>query len=304
MSSRIDELVAGLGRPSDDDITSEPSGVAGRQLLAAITAGQAPAQGRRGEEVPMPRGHRLRRPVVGAVAATAIAAAVLVGLSGRDSGPLRSYANAAVAIEAKGDAYEVRVKDAYADQREFGEAFAKLGLDVRLRIVPVSPGREREVVRMGSLHAPPDGGFPPGGLRGTSTIVMKCPPGQNACPIRVRLQGEMFRLQGADIVIGREARPGETYHDARPRQGDHPASLRLTGRTVSQGLAQLRRLGLTSAFTIGAFTPDGAGSHWDPPAGWRPAGDRRITGAWMRGATSVGLLVAPAGDDPRPRPVD
>ncbi|GAA3943874.1 hypothetical protein GCM10023085_27340 [Actinomadura viridis] len=304
MTSRIDELVAGLGRPSDDDITSEPSGVAGRQLLAAITAGQAPAPRRRGDEVTVPRRRRLRRPVGGVVVATGIAAAVLVGMSGRDSGPLRSYANAAVAIEAKGDAYEVQVKDAYADQREFGEAFAKLGLDVRLRIVPVSPGREREVVQMGSLHAPRDGGFPPGGLTGTSSIVMKCPPGQSACPIRVRLQGKMFRLQGADIVIGREARPGEIYQDARPQQGDRPGSLRLTGRTVSQALAQSRRLGLTSAFSIGEFTPDGAGSHWDPPAGWRPAGDRRVTGAWMRSSTSVGLLVAPSADDPRPRPAD
>ncbi|GAA2105795.1 hypothetical protein [Actinomadura alba] len=295
MTSRIDELVAGLATVRDSDITSEPDSAGGRALLAAITTGKAP----------VPRRHRYPRLpwlVAGATVASAAAAAVVVGVGGQNSAPLRSYANAAVAIDVKGTEYEVEVKNAYADQREFSEAFAKFGLDVRLRIVPVAPGGEREIVQIGPLHAP-KGGMPPGGVSGTSSAVLKCPPGQIACPLKVRLGGEMFRLGGADIVIGRKAAPGEVYFDANPVQGDRAKDLRLTGRTVAQALAEVLRRGLTATFTLGEFKADGSGSSWDPPATWRPAGERRITGVWTRSSTSVGLMVVPQKGDPQPHPV-
>jgi hypothetical protein len=112
----------------------------------------------------------------------------------------------------------------------------------------------------------------------------------------------MFLRGGADIVIGRKARPGELYQNPQTAPGDHPKSLRLTGRTVAQALKELRRRGLSAAFTFGEFKPDGSGSQWDPPATWRPAGDRRITGAWMRSSDSVDLMIHPIKGDPEPRP--
>ncbi|RFU37475.1 hypothetical protein DZF91_32720 [Actinomadura logoneensis] len=243
----------------------------------------------------------------GAVVASAAAAAVAVLMAdaqpgGRQAAPLRSYANAAVSIDVKGAEYEVEVKNAYADQREFSEAFAKVGLDARLRIVPVMRGRERRVVSIGTLHAP-KGARPAGGVSGTSGAVLECPPGQRACPLRVRLGGAMFHLQGADIVIGRKAGPGEVYFDANPGPGDRAGDLRLAGRTVAQALAELRRRGLTSAFTLGEVKADGSTSSWVPPTAWRPSGRRRVTGAWMRSSDSVGLMVVPQPGDPRPHPV-
>ncbi|MFC5184595.1 hypothetical protein [Actinomadura harenae] len=297
MTSRIDDLVAGLATVRDGDITSEPDGAGGRSLLAAITA----------EDAPAPRRRRPRRlpGLVGAavvVSAAAAAVAVLLPHGGRPV-PLRSYANAAMSIQVKGTEYEVEVKDAYADQREFGKAFAKVGLDARLRIVPVTPEHEREIVQSGSLHAP-KGGESTVGMLGMSDIVMKCPPGQSACPLRVRLSGSVYRLTGADIVIGRKAGPGEVFFDARPVRGDRAQGLRLAGRTVAEALAELRRRGLTSAFTLGDVNADGSGSSWASPLTWRPSGERRITGAWMRSSDSVGLMVVPQQGDPRPRPVD
>ncbi|MEV5829202.1 hypothetical protein AB0L25_26945 [Spirillospora sp. NPDC052242] len=294
MTSRIDELVAGLAPVHDDDVTSEPSGRGGRELLAAVLAERPPAPRRR---------RRVPRLAAGAVAVTALAAALVVGPAGWESEPLRSYANAAVAIDVEGEMYEVRVKDAYADQREFSEAFARFGLDVRLRVVPVSPRRERDFVQVQTLRPASDGGLPPGGLTGSHSAELECSPGQDVCSLRVGLGGEGFRRLGADIRIGRAARPGEVYADAAPAAGDRPASLGLTGRTVGEALAELRRRGLGAAFTIGAFRPDGSGSMWDPPALWRPDADRRVTGAWTRSSTTVGLLVAPADGDPAPLPV-
>lgn len=286
----IDDLVAGLNPVHDDDITSEPSGPAGRELLAGVTA-LAPRRRR-----------RVPRLAIGAVAAAGVAAAAVFVLPVQDSGPLRSYANAAVRVEVKGGEYEVEVKDAYAGQREFREAFAKVGLDARLSIVPVSPGRERTVIRTGPLHAPREGQIPPGGVTGTETTVLKCPPGQAACPLKVRLGGALFHLEGADIVIGREARPGEIYQDATPARGDRPASLNLTGRTVGQALAYLRSRNLAWSFFLGEFKPDGSGGGWNPPESWRPADGRRVTGAWIQSSDSVGLLVTPVKNDPRPTP--
>src|SRR3954470_3180491 len=121
MTSRVDELVASLATVRDSDITSEPGGPGGRALLAAIIA----------EEVPVSRRRRHRRlPVLvaGVMVAAAAVAAVVVGVGDQNPAPLRSYANAAVAIDVKGTGYEVEVKNAYADQREFSDAFAKFGL--------------------------------------------------------------------------------------------------------------------------------------------------------------------------------
>ncbi|MBO2448920.1 hypothetical protein J4573_17590 [Actinomadura barringtoniae] len=305
MTSRIDGLVADLASVRDDDITSEPLGSGGKALLTAITAAPAPTP------APTPTtagggllGGRRRAPrvLVGAVAVAGAAAAVVVGMGGSDSGPLRSYANAAVSVHATGRTYEVEVKDAYADQRKFAEAFAKVGLDARLRIVPAPPGAERTVLQENTLHEP-KGGMPPGGLSGTSTSIMKCPPGEEgACPLKVRLGGEMFLREGADIIIGRKARPGELYWNVMGTTGDRPKSLHLTGRTAAQALKDLRRRGFSVAFMFGTFKPDGSGQAWDAPPNWRPAGERRVTGAWMRSSNSVGLMLLPIKNDPQPRP--
>ncbi|KAB2383630.1 hypothetical protein [Actinomadura montaniterrae] len=295
MTYPVDDLVASLNPVRDGDITT--SDETARALLTAITTETPPTPAPRLRFRP-----RLRLRFAVAAAVAVAAAAALIILPARDAGPLRSYANAAVRIDVTGDdEYEVEVKDAYADQREFREAFARFGLDVRLRIVPVSPGEERRIIRVGSLHAP-SGDLPPGGVTGTSDTDLKCPADQGTCPLRVKLGGAMFHLEGADVVLGRRARPGELYQDATPEPGDRPKSLRLTGRTVGQALVDLDRRGLTWAFSLGAFKPDGSGSSWNAPANWRPAGDRRITGAWMRSSDSVGLLVTPEPGDPAPDP--
>jgi hypothetical protein len=101
-------------------------------------------------------------------------------------------------------------------------------------------------------------------------------------------------------MIGRTARPGEPYWNARPRAGDSPASLRLTGRTVAGALASLHKRNMTAIYVIGEFHQAGSGSAYIPPPTWRPQGGRRVMGAWMHSSNSVTLLVAPAKDDPDP----
>ncbi|GAA4074293.1 hypothetical protein [Actinomadura miaoliensis] len=289
-TSRMDELVAGLARAHDDRIAG-PDAPGAQALLAAITAEPRGTARRR---------RRFGRFTVGVVAATTVAAGAFVALDAGGPGPVRGYANAAVDIRRTDDTYKVHVKNVYADQRQFREAFARLGLDVTLSILPVSPGRERKIIRVGGgPHTPTDGVT--GGVR--IATVLDCPPGRGtACPLTVELSGEAVRRQATEIVIGRTARPGEIYHDQNPGAGDNPPSLRLTGRTVAEALARLRARNMTAAYLLGRFNQDGSGSSYTPPSGWRPEGDRRVAGAWMRSSDSVTLLVVPRKNDPGPDP--
>lgn len=283
-TSRIDELVAGLTGVHDDQIAG-PTTPGARALLTAITA-EAPASA---PAASPGRRRRYGRLAVGAIAATAVATTAVIALNAGGPGPVRDYANAAVDIQRTDGSYRVHVKNIYADQRQFHEAFAKFGLDVTLSIVPVAPGRERKLVVGGSDS-------------GTIATVLNCPPGQGTCPLTVELSGKDMRQERVRIVIGRKARPGEVYQFQPILAGDHPRSLRLTGRTVAGALAHLREKNMTAVYRIGEVHKDGSGDLYAPPSTWRPGDDRRVTSAWMHSSNSVILLIAPAKNDPAPNP--
>ena len=285
-TSRVDELVAGLTGVHDDRIAG-PSTPGARRLLTAVTAEErAPAA-----PAAPARRRPYRRLAVGATAATVVAATAVIALTAGGPGPIRSYANAAVDIQRTNGTYRVHIKNVYADQRQFHQAFAKFGLDVTLSIVPVAPGRERRIVGGG------------GDAIGTISTVLKCPPGLGtACPLTVELSGPEIRRGSTTIMIGRAARPGEAYQFQRRGAGDNPPSLRLTGKTVAAALARLRRQNMTAVYVIGQFHKDGSGDYYGPPPNWRPQAGRRVTGAWMHSSNAVTLLVAPAGNDPAPDP--
>ncbi len=235
MTSSIDDLVAGLNPVRDDDITSEPSGAGARTLLAAITAAASPAPRRRrlpGSSAPP---SAWRRPV---------------------SRPPRRFSSCPRRTPAPCTP---------TPTPPCGSTWRTARTRWRSRTpTPTSGSSRRRSPRSGcasssascrcrhrtnatssaSAHCRrlPGSAFRPG-VGGTVTTVLKCPPGQDACPLKVRLSGPMFRSPGGEIVIGRKARPGEVYGDAHPARGDHPKSLRLTGRTVGQALADLRARG-------------------------------------------------------------
>ena len=285
-TSRVDALVAGLAGVDDDRLPG-PSTPGAGELLTAITAEERPAS---------PTGRPSRRYgrfAIGVVAVAAVSAVVALNTGG--PGPIRGYANAAVDIRRTDGTYKVHVKNVYADQRQFRQAFAEFGLDVTLSIVPVSPGHERQIL-----------GGRDDGPNGTSRVitVLDCPRAQaTACPLTVELSGAVTRGGSSTIIIGRTARPGETYWDHHPRAGDNPASLRLTGRSVTDALALLRRRNLTPFYVLGQQNPDGTGSWYNPPPTWRPDGDRHVTGAWNHSSRSIGLLVTAVKGDPGPVPV-
>jgi hypothetical protein len=281
----IDELVAGLKGVGDDQIAG-PDTPGAREMLTAIMAEE--------HAVSVQRPRKYARLAIGAVAATAVVTTTVIALNAGGPGPTRSYANAAVDIQrAHGGTYKVHIKNVYADQRQFHDAFAKFGLDVTLSIVPVSPGSERKIV----------GGGGDDGSTHTIGTVLSCPPGRGtACPLTVEISGMTPHKGSERLMIGRTARPGETYWNQRVGAGDSPRSLGLTGHTVAEALKILRKRSMTAAYQIGEFRKEGSGYGYAPPSGWRPQAGRRVTGAWMRSSDSVGLLVAPVKGDPQPVP--
>ncbi|MGH3381983.1 MAG: hypothetical protein ACRDP6_45375 [Actinoallomurus sp.] len=289
-TSRIDELVAGLTGVRDDR-GAGPSTPGARALLTAITAEAAPAEAAPSASPIRRRPYRrYGRLVVGAVAATAVATTTVVALNAGGPAPVRNYANAAVDIQRTEGTYQVHVKNIYADQRQFHEAFAKFGLDVTLSIVPVAPGREHKVVRVGT-----DGGR-------VGMTLARTPGPDGAYPLTVELSGKELGTGPSRITIGRTARPGEVYQLQLPGAGDRPPSLRLTGRTVAGALARLHRRKMTAVYRIGEFHKGGSGNVYSPPPTWRPGADRQVTGAWLNSSDSVALLIAPGGNDPAPDP--
>ncbi|GAA0957454.1 hypothetical protein [Actinocorallia libanotica] len=245
---------------------------------------------------------RSRRPlhlVLGLAAATAVATAATVVVNAFGPEPARDYANAAMKIERETGTWRVEIKDAYADPGEFAEAFAKMGLRVELRIVPVSPGKERTIIRM--VQGPSDAArtHPDGST--SSWSVDDCPAEGTACPLAMTISGDPGG--GRQVWLGREARPGEPYADGTPGLHREPVpGLRLIGRNVRDATALLRARGLKSAFLLGEFKPDGSGSSYGVDPSWRPSGERKATDAWYFSSDTVMLLVSPRPGDPGPTP--
>ncbi len=261
--------------------------VAARERLMTEVAGP-PTAPRRG-----------RRLVLGALVAAAVAAVASLVVPALGPEPLRDYANAAVRIERGNGVWRVEIKDAYADPEEFKRAFAKMGLDIELRIVPVSPLRERRIIQV--MMKEGAGSVPEGRRLGFS--VNDCPAHRDECPLAMTVRGDVEGLR-RQVWLGREARPGERYADSTQGMRREPVpGVRLIGRSVREATALLRGRGLKAAFHIGEYDAGGAGMSYEAEPSWRPDGGREVTDAWPASSDTVMLLVSPRSGDPDGVPV-
>ena len=191
-------------------------------------------------------------------------------------------------IDRHGNTYTVRVKDAYADPGRFSEVFHKAGLNVRLRIVPVSPSLERTVVRVGgSSDMPVHTGIGAG---------PSCPPGNlRTCPLTMEIELDPAAAKGhwmAEAWLGRAARQGEDYVQSAgaTNAGEALAGLRLNGRTVGEVLPEIHSRHFDVTYKIRFTYSD---STYDQPAAAAEISrDRRIVRAEMQNSRVVRLIVA------------
>jgi hypothetical protein len=233
-----DDKVGRLARVHDDALRGFARRPAARALLDHITtlpSGPGTDRARR-------HGRTRRRPmIVGAVTATAVAAAGVVGviaLTGRPGDstvgqdPVRLAA--AVKITRRTTYYEAKIVDPLADQKRFKAAFAAHGLHITVSLLPASPHAVGTIVfedddeRAQRLAARGEG---------IKTIDDPgCRTGSGGhCSIGLRIP---LNFDGhVAISIGREAKAGEPYATTSPMD-EQPG---LEGRTVTQAEAALTR---------------------------------------------------------------
>ena len=204
-----------------------------RSILRARLADEA-ARGPEGRLLGRPHSRRRVRLLAGAAAALLAAVAVFaLAVALRQAPP----AAAAVEFRTQGNYIVATVVDPYAAEQQLDAAFAAHGLNITLELVPVSPSMVGSVVYMGSSARASD--------IGVLYSATKQAPG-GPLPIGLRIPVD-FKGQ-ADIMLGRAARPGETYVSAgdafAPGEALHGSGL--MGMRVSAALVKLNALGLSA----------------------------------------------------------
>lgn len=194
MSERqqIDDRVRHVAPVRDEDVVSLTRSEAAEALFQEIIAGREPRRHRR--RYPS-LGLMWRRGVVAVATACLIAAGLLIAAP-----RLTSPAAAGVEITRQGGYLVATVVDLNADPEAMREAFRERGLDIDLRLVPVSPSLVGEIVAMSDDRA---------GIEHLPDRARGCPEELRCGPIGLRIP---LAWEGhADVTLGRRTRPGETY---------------------------------------------------------------------------------------------
>ncbi|MFI7643990.1 hypothetical protein [Nonomuraea sp. NPDC049400] len=141
----------------------------------------------------------LALPIAAAVAAAGWSAIVVFG----------AVPASALDIKEEGDHYLIEVKDLYASPEVYETQLKDAGVDISLRVAPVTPSFVGEI----STHTPDwnTGPFPYADKIKTIDRPKNCDfvDFGRSCPIGLTIAKDFTGK--ADILLGREARPGEEY---------------------------------------------------------------------------------------------
>ncbi|MGW0060070.1 hypothetical protein ACWDTT_09100 [Streptosporangium sandarakinum] len=266
----INELLRPLARISPDEPGGRAGGARAQALFADIIAQERDTTTAAAALLRRPRGRRFgHRALLGLAASAVLALGVVLGPS-LLGGVATSYANSAVEIHEEADTYVARIKDPYADQRKFSEAFRSLGLNVELRVIPVSPSAVGEIVSLGGGDTPVN--VPIGARKEPAD----CDLADSDCFMVVTVPAA---IKGTpDVVhfeLGRPAKPGESYENnwqSATRPGEPLAGVKVSGRTVDDVLAEFGKHGLSAEFrrvvvheggyTVEPLAADQVGGDW------------------------------------------
>jgi hypothetical protein len=235
--------------------------------IEARTAAAAPSARRR---------RRLRRLTIAAAAA-----AVLIVAASFGAAQLLRPSSAQASVQfAQDDGYIVAtVRDPFAAEQQLRAAFAAHGLDIDLRLVPVSPSIVGSVVYL-------DG-------NGIETLLgtrYDGPKGEQ--PVGLRIPAD-FKGH-ASIVLGRPAKPGETYVSAGDAfaPGEALDGVDLVGMTVADAARLLQRMGLAVSWRVDVPASDGSGA---PVPTATPVVKATPTAAPTPGSSASAVAVAAEG---------
>ncbi|MBE3014758.1 hypothetical protein IL992_37110 [Microbispora sp. NEAU-D428] len=278
----LHRLVAGIAPDPGPGMTP-----AALDLLEEIVSGPVPATRRlRVPEAVTGAARRVLRrprlaPLIVSLTAVLLAVGWLVpGAAGLGPAP----AAAALDIRREGDHYVVMVRDLFAAPASYQRELRDRGLDVDVRLVPVSSAWAGQVI-----------GFD--GTRDNSAITAIKAPGEctrfGGCAIGFRIPVG-FRGH-ATVFLGRAARAGERYGilEAFDMEGQPFHCVDYVNKTVAQVLPLLRERGVRAEFTsyVTKSTRPSAPASWYVYEGVMVADGQAL------------VLVGPT-PNPRPRPRD
>ncbi|MEU6720503.1 hypothetical protein ABZ897_54395 [Nonomuraea sp. NPDC046802] len=236
-----------LAKVDNEALDGQASTDAARDLFTSIVAGDVtPAH----EPAPRPVRRRKARLVLAAALVTGVAAAAVVLGPGLLAGPDATvYANSAIELQREGGEWVARIKDPYADHRQYTEAFAAVGLDVALRLVPSSPSGVGKLGRIGASASNGGGaGSPESGSLSGGLAIDDCTGAD--CWMTLRVSAD-FTGHG-EVRIGRAAKPGESYENVTSAAGRGEALEGVPvrdGRTVAELLPEIRKRNLTVTYS-------------------------------------------------------
>ncbi|MEU9884801.1 hypothetical protein [Sphaerisporangium sp. NPDC051011] len=249
-----------------------------RELFEEITRAVAPAPPRRRWAV-KPRSRWI-------AALTAVAAVAAIGVG---SAP----ASAALDIKRDGDYYIITVKDLFANPDVYQAELRARGLDIDLTVLPTSASNARTLFVINGVQPREPGRPVSGDVRTPITTVDEPGPCERFGGCAATLKVPVGYKEKAEIVLGREARPGEEYK--LPPGIDLPGEplhcVRYVNMTVAEILPILRERGVEPQFTsygTKTFAPTA-------PGGWY------VHEGVMSAAGKARILVMPT-PNPKPRP--
>jgi hypothetical protein len=228
----LNKTVTSLAPVRDEDLAHLSDAPAARALFEEIVSTPRSERAGLASRVGRARGGPVR---VGVAAA----AAVFVLVLGLVVGSQLAQPKEAVAFSIEGDHIVARIVDPEATKQELEDAFAERGLDVRVVLVPASPGI---VGTIGAMYAE--------GVQGGDVEIRHeegacfTPGGGDQCPVGLKIVNDFDgRL---NIEIGRPAAPGEPYAMATeafaPGEVLHCSGVR--GETVRDALPALADRGV------------------------------------------------------------
>ncbi|WP_371778515.1 hypothetical protein [Streptosporangium subroseum] len=251
-----------------------------------LTAGARETMYKIMDEEPAPAAFRRRwRPLLALpIAVGALVAALAVPLA---FGPASA---SALDIKEEGGYYFIEVKDMLAKPEVYDKQLRGAGLDVKLRLLPATPGL------VGSLSSDARPGNPakPDGVE----VIDR--PGECGtpfgCPIGIKVRKDF--TGSADVFLGREARPGEMY--AMFTFFDAPGEPMHCVPFYNKPVSEVRALLTERSLDIQEFTITGP-ARWEGTAGDREVETKtsvpdsmHVTGGYLTMAGKVTLLVSDA----------
>lgn len=234
-SDRIDATVAKLDPVADEELTSLSQSPAAQALFEEVVSVQ-PNETNNEERGALGARHpHWRSRLAWACAAGVVVAAAVLGIALTLHNP--APAAAAVEFRTSGNYIVAIVVNPYAATQQLDAAFAAYGLDITLKLVPVSPSLVGGVVYMDE----------PSGASAIETLpssTREAPGG----PLQVGLRIPIDFKGHADIDLGRAARPGEAYVSTGDAFAPGEALYKsgLLGMRVSAAELKLKALGLSA----------------------------------------------------------